>query len=648
VSSVKLRGAPRDGGASLLMVLFAVVFVAGIISLLVTLLDGGMRQSASLNQTQATRLAGGSALQAAESIVANTTYSSPASVPCLNGGTISYTDPSGTSFQTTCTLLAAPGSGSYSDGGFVNNHPNIGADAVVLTGTGTSLSMSGKGALNFGGNLRAYADVTYQSGGGASGPCPSLTSSLTSCGLIDLNPGMAWVAGACPWPGLFPLLPLGATTPTQPYCSGLSNTTAAMTTAFRSQINSILAQAGTQLPQLTTSGVAFPPTQTCSIDSHGNGVMYLSPGYYKSGTLLSAYTGWDYTSNTPLQIWYATGSAQAPITTCVKTSAGNTPINTVALQPGQFFFDLLDQPWRVANQESLVGGTISAVQGDTVKVKSKSTTNWHYVCKQPYDANGNYQVNGGVELVFGSSSSVSNVNGIVVGDFGGNSAGNRGVVTLCGDYSALSPRVPVVVEGLSSNLSLSLSPSGSDTLYAHSTSCNLAVSGSTCSALLSNTVGSATSAFGSLNLMGAVYAPMDSLQLTLNVDCLDTSNNPLPWMSGPFLDCELNQGNYTAPATNSGQVSMEGGIVIAGLLAQDLNSRTNGQPIAQGNANWLPAAWVPGNNGGGGLDLGFTACSPSTATCTFAAQSEAAYGSPVLSGSSVTSWGSVMVHKWLN
>jgi Tfp pilus assembly protein PilX len=95
VSSVKLRGAPRDGGASLLMVLFAVVFVAGIISLLVTLLDGGMRQSASLNQTQATRLAGGSALQAAESIVANTTYSSPASVPCLNGGTISYTDPVG-------------------------------------------------------------------------------------------------------------------------------------------------------------------------------------------------------------------------------------------------------------------------------------------------------------------------------------------------------------------------------------------------------------------------------------------------------------------------------------------------------------------------------------------------------------------------
>lgn len=677
------RTTSREDGASLLMVLFAIVFVSGIISVLITIIDGGTRQSASLNQTQSQRLAGASALQAAEAVVANTVYTSPSSVPCLNGGSISYTDPNGLSFQTTCTLLSAPGSGSFSDGSFVNSTAQIGADAVVLTGKPSSLNMSGKGSLNLGGNMRAAGNLDIYGSGSAPGgngacPWPYVVAPQTNCGQVALDPGMAWAAGTCAGsgvtnnpPGLFPLLDVNASVASQPYCSGLANTSSAMTTAFGSQIAAILNQEASQLPTLNVSAVAnfsgpLPgASPECATDSKGNGVLYLHPGYYTDGAQLSLYTGWDTSTNKASQYYVnATGLNQTGL--CVSTgSSSTTPVMTVVLLPssstppyganpapangtsGQYFLNL-NQPWVVANQITLVGGTPVFV----AKGAAPGGTVDHYTCEPPYDllGNGAYKQNAGVELVFGSTTGGANVNGIIAGN-GSNSGNgqpqNRGSVTLCGTYDGT--HVPAVIYGTTSTLSLSNAGVSVGTLTAHASTspCNLAtLNGSTpCAALLSN------SQFGSFNLYGTVFAPRDSLNLELNPICL-TKQLPVPhlngeYLSGQFLDCELDYDTTNYPQ-RVGQVSIYGGVVLSGFQTNNSNTLTTGAKIALGTAGWLPAAQVPTGAGGGGLDLGFTACSPSVTACSYLARSEAEYDTPTVSGSSITSWTRVRVHEWLN
>lgn len=127
---VRRRGLRDDTGASLLLAMFAVLFVSIVVSVMVTGLDGGIRQNTQVALTQNDRIATSGALQAAIALTSRSSYA-VGSLACPIGNGFTYSDPTFGSVRITCKSVKEDALSASGD-----SNLDLGDDAVVLTDQG--------------------------------------------------------------------------------------------------------------------------------------------------------------------------------------------------------------------------------------------------------------------------------------------------------------------------------------------------------------------------------------------------------------------------------------------------------------------------------------------------------------------------------
>ena len=202
----------NDSGASLVMVLFAIVFVSAAVTAILTLVDGGLRQNTTLSTRQSQRVAVNGALQAAIAQVGLGSYANTGGYPTCptGGGTVTFTDPTVGVVTVRCAIKSLSYGGSPD--GSANLH--LGQDALILTDTtdaneslqfGSGSADNEWGWLSFSGNVRAKGNVGSIGMDAKSGKaCLTYTTDPgTSCDQIIVSNGAVWASKTCASPGIF-------------------------------------------------------------------------------------------------------------------------------------------------------------------------------------------------------------------------------------------------------------------------------------------------------------------------------------------------------------------------------------------------------------------------------------------------------------
>ena len=695
----ELRISGGDSGASLLMVLFAIVFVSAAVTVLLSTIDGGLRQGFQLDSNQSNRLGTSGALQTAISQVYRGEFPGANGSPTCptRGGALTYSDPTVGPVAVTCYIKSL-GNGGKPDG---SDHLDLGQDALILTDTTDATGSlqfdnppaSGWGWLVFDGSTRINSKSSGDSiwfNPKSVGACTPFATVAGKCSQIVVGGGGAlWGVGAC--------INTQTNDSTGIYANGgvnCNNMYNGSPGHFDTQITTIInkenAGASSELPFPSTVSVAnksnILATATCAAGSgSAPPTMTLTPGYF-GGAIGTADL------NTATSGGYGVKSGG-----CVSSGKGATTINTIILSPGVYYFRLTSA-WIIGSGVSVVGGVPTLLTDPT----NVSTTDY-YAC----DA-----TKSGTELVFAAATAGKTVNGVE----------NSGVMTLCGmtnpSYvagSATTGPSTVALRGLWSGdnpVSIDLSPTatpatitnvvgdGTTITYTTTASNGLAVGDDvTVSGVISTPPGTfnlqnqvvtavnlksftftianpnqstyqtggtvfgaqlwtqnvctptaasggagacallnsniKTGYTGSFNVTGFTFAPNDSFALAISPDCGTTTE----WAR---LDCEANP-----TVGNGGIASFNLGLVLDGMYAFAPGNKTVTGDNAAGlwdGVPWVPVSSLPAS--AGSADIVFFATGTSSVTGSFSGSAEGLFSVYPTSGSSfesvtVTGW-----HNW--
>ena len=620
----------KDSGASLILVLFAITFVAGVMGVILTLTQTGFLSGSKLSSLQANRLDVENALQSANGFVTKGTASCP-----TNGGTLlTYKNPTtNNQVSVTCTNTYSGLSGPDNSGGGLANLTYGWSAGVILNDPATSFIQHDDTYCSNGwwswGNYNNSCSNSYQGGYGgtflvqgnlyakgqasiggtasnfASSACSLATASalpttqMTTPGCLQtvVNPGAVAAAGPSTgsthvWSTVgetwsSPIVPV----PTFP---AQLPTTAKIYTGLVGSGTS-----GTSVPAGVASCANLSGSTTCSTT---NCVVVLSPGYYTASNL-NTYTdgsqsvggrSCQYSHSYDYGWWNPTGNVNF----------------VVIMQPGYYYFSM-DADWIISGGTTVVGGFESNVTGGDTNLTDTSPvkTATDLTCDSPSaQSASSSSYDSGVVLTLGNSSASKVRNGIVVTDSGyrggdrgtwWNPSANSNSFQLCAGFSStLAAGVgaePVSMYGLTgSNLAFTVGGS-SKTLYP-ATSCTAANSdpstystSSTACPILTNPMysGSTNNNYTSqvagndadIGINGAIYAPTDSIGLVLNAPAAYGANNG-DWDGNYGSNCYAsywNSWNYNCAAF-SGSVLITFGVDLYGLNVL--------------NTGWVPSSWA--------------------------------------------------------